>query len=90
MNLLAFTYFPMPIIMGGGGKVSNLPPYAGGIMLAALVVGIVFLFCLCLSLIFDTFDRELVSDVFFKAGTILLFLAVVLIGIAILCALIGV
>lgn len=20
MNLLAFTYFPMPIIMGGGGK----------------------------------------------------------------------
>jgi len=87
MNLLAFTYFPMPIIMGGGGNVSNLPPYASGILLAALVVGIVFLICLCLSLIFDTFDRELVSDVFFKAGTILLFLAVVLV---LLCAVIGV
>jgi len=90
MNLLASTYFPMPIIMGSGGNVSNLPPCAGGILLAALVVGIVFLFCLCLSLIFGTFDREDVSDVFLKSAMILLTLSVVLIGIAILCALIGV
>jgi len=98
MNLLASTYFPMPMPMpiiitgdgGDGGNVSNLPPYASGILIAAIVVGIVFLFCLCLSLIFDTFDRELVSDVFLKSAMILLTLSVALIGIAILCALIGV
>lgn len=90
MNLLAFTYIPIPIRIGSGCDVSNLPTYAGDLLIAGFVVGFVALICLCLCMAFDAFGNEDVSDAIFKCTPILLTLSVLLVGIALLCALIGV
>jgi hypothetical protein len=89
MKLLAFTYIPFPIMMGSVCDVSTLPPYTGGILIATMIVMTLTLICLCLSMAFRFFDHEYFSDLYLKCCPILLCLSVLLIGIAILCALIG-
>lgn len=80
----------MPMITGNGCDVSTLPPYSRGILIAGLVVVLGALLCLCLSTTFDVFGHKDFSEAFFKAFPILMTLCVLLIGIALLCALIGV
>lgn len=90
MNLLSFIPIPMPIRTGSGCDISTLPPYSRGILIASCVVGFVALICLCLTLVFEVFGYEDGSKPLFKTFPILLTLVILLIGIALLCALIGV
>lgn len=91
MNFLAYIPIPITITTGGGGGISALPPCSRDIMIATMVVGFVSLICLCLSMVFNfVFDREHVSDVFLKFAMILLTSSVFLLGIAMLCAFLGV
>ena len=83
------TNIPMPIIMHGGGGNFNLTPCAGVIMIISCIVVFIALICFCFALVCGVFDHEDALDFILKIAIILVALCVVLLGISLLCNLIG-
>lgn len=86
-NLLQI--MPMPIIMNGGGGHFNLTPCASVAIIISCFFGFLFLIVFALCLVLNTFDREDEGALCFRIAIILLFICVLLLGIALLFNFIG-
>ena len=85
-NLLQI--MPMPIIMRGGGHF-NLTPCASVTMIISGFFFFLALISIALGLMLDSFGREVEGQLCFRIVTILLFLCILSMGIALLFNLIG-